>query len=308
MNTARGEDLSVAEAHGEDHAVGGGQDFFAEADLRGERLREHRQEFAGEVRGERAVRGGLVELGAGADPGRDVGDVHAERDLARLRRGLNGDGVVEIVGVSRVDRERVQRGKVFAFDLQRRDLQRLRLVLGGVGGRQAEFGGDGVQVVRHVARGPERTLHMAAELFRVVRAVVEQPHLHPVALLRVAGSGVHADGLRQMLVQRADLVQGIQASDHEFAVAVLDRDDAADRAGLAFRVRRVAFVRYLLDLDHVAVERMPGVLARDEEFEGRVAGDLHEAETGGRGGEDAAVENPARSAGLPGLFFRFSHN
>ena len=149
---------------------------------------------------------------------------------------------------------------------------------------------------------------MAAELFRVVRTVVEQTHLHPVALLRVAGRGVHADGLRQMLVERTDLVQGVQAADHEFAVASGHGHDAADRAGFPFRVRRIAFVRYLLDLDRVAVERVPGVLARDEEFDGRVAGDLHEAETGGRGGEDAAVEDPARSAGLSGLFFRFSHN
>ena len=308
VNAARGEDLSVAEAHGEDHAVGGGKDFFAEADLRGERFRKHRQEFAGEIRGERPVRGGLVEPGAGADPGGDVGDVDAERDLARLGRGLNGDGVVEIVRVRRVDRERVQGGKVFALDLQRRDLHRLHLVFGGIGRRQTELGGDGVQVVRHVARGTERTFHVAAELFRMVRAVVEQPHLHPVALLRVAGRGVHADGLRQVLVQRADLVQGIQASNHEFAVAARDRDNASDRTVFAFRVRRVAFVGDLLDLDRIAVQGVPGILARDEELDGRIAGDFHEAEPGGRSGEDAAVENPARSTGLLGLFFRFCHN
>ena len=308
VNAARGKDPAVAEAHGKDHAVGGGQDFFAETDLRGERFREHRQEFAGEIRGEGTVRGGLVEFGAGTDPGRDVGDVDTERDLARFGPGLNRNGVVEIVRVRRVDRECVQGGKVFAFDLQRRDLQRLGLVGGCISRRQAEFGGDGVQVVRHIARGTERTLHMAAELFRMVRAVVQQAHLHPVAFLRVAGRRVHADGLRQMLVQRTDLVQGIQPSDHEFAVASGHGDDAADRAGLPFRVRRVAFVRDLLDLDRVAVQGVPGVFARDEEFDGRITGDIHEAEPGGRGGEDAAVEDPARSTGLSGLFFRFSHN
>ena len=149
---------------------------------------------------------------------------------------------------------------------------------------------------------------MAAELFRVVRAVVEQPHLHPVALLRVARSRIHADGLRQMLVQRTDLMQGIQASDHEFAVASCDGNDAPDRAGLPLRVCRSALVRDLLDLDRVAVQGVPGMLARDEELERRIVGDFDEAETGGRGGKNAAVENPALNAGLSGVFVRFSHN
>lgn len=253
VDAARGEDLPVAQADFEDHAVGWGEHLLAEADLRGERLRQHRQELAGEIRGEGPLECGFVEPGAGADPCGHVGDMDAERDLAGLVRGHHGDRVVEIVRVRRVDRERVQRGKVFAFDPDGRELRGGGFLLGRIRRAEAVFGRDGVQVSRDFAGGTERTLHAAAELFRMACAVVQQPHLHPVALFGVAGGGVHADGLREVLVERAYFVGRLETADHELTVVRGHGDDAADGARFPFRVRRVAFVRYLLDFHEVAV-------------------------------------------------------
>ena len=130
-------DDGVGEAGGADFAAGGEGDVDAldEAILRfdeaaqavRERVREHRDDAADEVGGVAAGAGLAVEGGAGADVGAHVGDVDADAQFAG-GEALDGEGVVEVLGVVGVNGEGVDVAGVFAA--------------GAVAG--ADFGGDGV--------------------------------------------------------------------------------------------------------------------------------------------------------------------
>src|SRR5690606_20257549 len=67
-------------------------------------LRQHGDDGADEVGGVAAALGLLVEGGARVDVGGDVGDVHADAGLA-VGQLLDGEGVVEVLGVVGVDGE-----------------------------------------------------------------------------------------------------------------------------------------------------------------------------------------------------------
>ena len=97
---------------GLDQAIFG---FDERAEAAGERMGEHRDDRADEVGGVAAFARFDVEGRASLHVGGHVGDVDTHADIA-VRHALDGQGIVEILRVIRVDGDRRNLAEVFAAD------------------------------------------------------------------------------------------------------------------------------------------------------------------------------------------------
>ena len=91
-----------------------GHTFLQRANAVGKRLRQHGNGVAGEVDAGRAGVGLDIERRVLRDEMRDIGDVHAEFPMASGRALSDGDRVVEILRVGRIDGEDELRGEILA--------------------------------------------------------------------------------------------------------------------------------------------------------------------------------------------------
>ena len=202
-----GVDDGAADPAGFDFGLGGelpddgeGEFVFVRAEraeLVAELFREHRDGAVDKVDAGAALAGLLVDGSAGLDVPADVGDVHADLVVA-IGQGLEGERVVKVLGVGRVDGE----GKGVAEVGAALELGLADLLGDGVGGilhlffeapGQVELGEDGVHLGVVLAREAEHLGDVAlGGVVAPAPAVHDGGNLH-AALCSQRGSlfGIH---------------------------------------------------------------------------------------------------------------------
>ena len=195
---------------------------------------------------------------------RHVGNVHPQTPVTARKR-LQGNGVVEIAGVCRVDGDDCQRGQVEPTGRDRL-VEFLRLAPGlvqGVGGegvRQVELAEDRERV--HPRLAP-RTEHFHDHPFAVLRRRGEANHFedHFVVAPGALGAGIaHGDGLGEERAVHGDVARRarLEIGAHELpGLALEDLEDFAARAFGAGPPPVQA------DQHHVAAGGVAGPLPRD---------------------------------------------
>ena len=158
----------------------------------GDQFRQHRQHAVGQVDARAAVVGLAVQGRPRADEVRNVGNVHAQPPMAVVEL-LQGNGVVEIAGVDRIDRDDRLAGQIEpAFD---RLVEAGRLLPGlfqGVRGEllgQVELADDRERIDARLALRPQ---DLDDHPFAVVHGRGEADHFHDHF---VVGPGVLGPGI-----------------------------------------------------------------------------------------------------------------
>ncbi len=215
----------------------------------GEHLRQHRDHQPGQVHAVAALPRLAVERPVPGHEVRHVGDVHAELPLAGRGIVRDGDRVVEVLGVRRVDRDREDLLQVLAAGLL------LDLLVEHAGGLARLLDGAlrelGAETVRHDDR-----LRLDVRLARLAQHARDHALGHVVAVGIVQQLDDHlAADFGVLHVRVADqhrLVQRAAAGRDEPAAAALEQH--ADE-------RVAAALQHLLDLANGAAAAGPGLVA-----------------------------------------------
>ncbi len=235
----------------------------------GDQLRQHRQHAVGQVDARAAVVGLAVQGRPRADEVRNVGDVYAQPPMAVVEL-LQGNGIVEIAGVDRIDGDDRLAGQIEpAFD---RLVEAVRLLPGLFQSVCGEFLGQ-VELAddreRIDARRALRPQDLDDHPFAVVYGRGEADHFHDHFVVGpgVLGSRI-ADEDRLGEERAVDLHEGRAlrleiGADELPRLPLEDLDHAAPRP----QPRTRLWVADVFDLDghHVAAGRIERVFCRDED-------------------------------------------
>ena len=279
--------------------------FDERAEAAGERMREHRDDRADKVGGVAAFARLDVEGRAALHVGGHVGDVDADAHVA-VRHALDGQGIVEILRVIRVDGDRRNLAEVLAADAIGL-LHRLAERVGRSGDFGREFRAEAVAAqdgevfghrrVRDAEDFGDRTGRVEVAAFPDVEA--DDDFVARLRGGREAGAGrvAHDDLARDA---------GIVGDDEPLQAVIADcagelregaLDDADHRARAPVVAVTVTAISVQLDEHAVAVERDMRVVGVDVQlFAGRRAGDGVEDHAGGaaRAEEDGTFEQVRR--------------
>ena len=284
------EDAAAGSEGHEDRLGEPGHAFLEGADAVGERLGEHRDHQPRQVDAVAAEPGLLVERRLAPHEVADVGDVHAEDPLVLLLVAGQGDRVVEVPRVGRVDGDREGSGEVLA-------VAGVRGLEGP--GRRRGFLHDGAGELGAQAMGDDHRFRLDVGLAGLAQdagdhalghvvlvGIMEQLDHHLVARLGSLGVGIpDEDRLAERLTPGIDQPAPAALEEHAhevLATALQDLDDLAHvgtAAGLGLAPPGLlAHPRP----DAVAGDRVAGAALGDEEvaLAQRVVRD-HEAEPAG---------------------------
>ena len=250
-----------------------------EADLCCELFRQHRQEHARKVGGKTAFVSFFVEFRAGAYPCRNIGNMDSQLQFSFFLAFSDGNCIVEILCIMRVDRDTEQFRQVAAFDFQRLDLFCCFIVRFGIRGTELKLGGDGMQIAVDFPRLAVDLLHASAQGFGMLRTVVQQTHFDPVAAFRALQGAAELDIGNEMAVQRFEHPFGDNASRNESAFPFFYFHDTSDGT---------AFIPVFVDdfhLDFIPVQGSVHMLRRDENIFAGMVVRSYETESAGVGGK-----------------------
>ena len=230
---------------------------LVQTDVRGEALGEHRERAAGEVGSERALVRPFVERRLGRDPRGDVGDMDADLDKRAVAAGADGQRVVEVLGVDRVDRDREAFAEVLPGDVARHDRGGGLFLCFGVRRFEAVFGADRVEVALDRTGLTDGFCHGGG----VAVVIAQEVELDPFAASGPLETARDREFFGETPVERADDASGEDFADEFLASGLKDFADFADRAAPVFAGRDG-------DFHAVAVERAVQELRRDEDVRG----------------------------------------